>query len=65
MRRISRQKSGQVRWIDRWIDREEGAKLGTLALTIEVVVDRTLERRREASQTWVLRAVVLLPVNAV
>ena len=49
----------------RWIDREEGAKLGTLALTIEVVVDRTLERRPEASQTWVLRVVVLLPVNAV
>ena len=51
----------------RWIDREQGAKLGTLALTIEVAVDRTLEMIPEevASQTWVLRVVVLLPLIAV
>ncbi len=50
----------------RWIDREEGAKLGTLAVTVELSVDRTLEMTLEvvASQTWVLR-VVVLPLTAV
>ena len=39
-----------------WIEREEGAKLGTLALTVEGRVDRTVEvtRGEVASQTWVL-----------